>query len=373
MVREAVITAKRLIHPLYINGRFLTQPFSGVQRFATEISAALIRLSLSPTLLIPPNTPAGDFEASSLRVGRFAGQVWEQVELPFHASKGILLNLGNTGPLRLRRQIVVIHDCAVFTAPESYSWRFRTWYKAIQRRLVSAGIPIVTVSKFSRSEIVRHLGVPAEQIKVVPEGGEHILRVIAEPNAISEAGLQPGHYVLAVGNLAANKNLTILGDLARALAARGMTLAITGAIDPTVFKTSEQSPLPQPAVYLGRVSNGFLRSLYESAACFVFPSYYEGFGLPLLEAMACNCPVVASDIPASREVADDCALYCDPFCPADFVAAVTRVIDEPGLGDTLRAASAKRLTVFNWDNAARSLVEVAKAFEGNQRETRSGS
>ena len=120
----------------------------------------------------------------------------------------------------------------------------------------------------------------------MPEGADHVGRIVAEDEILSVNALQPGGFVLAVGTLAAHKNLVALGALARALAQRDVPLIIAGGLGGLAFKGGGASALPQPARYIGRVSDGQLKALYEAAACFVFPSRYEGFGLPVVEAMA---------------------------------------------------------------------------------------
>ena len=352
-----------MVTPTYLNGRFLTQPQSGVQRFAVEITAALARIWPSgslprPTLLLP----AGAEVASPLpvrRVGRRRGVAWEQLELPRHVADGVLVNLGNTGPLRVRRQVVVIHDTGVFGSPDAYSWQFRAWYKLLQRGLVRRGARIATVSEFSRTEILRHLGTPAVPPRVLPEGADHMHRIAADTSVLQQHGLEPGRFVLAVGNLAAHKNLAALGETARALDQRGLPLVITGGLDAGVF-SARRTPLPQPARYVGRVSDEELRGLYGTAACFVFPSLYEGYGLPVIEAMACGCPVVASSIPALREVCRDAALFCDPLAPEDIARQVCRVLDEPGLSQTLRQDGSRLVESLTWDAAAGALLELIR-------------
>lgn len=351
--------------PTYLNGRFLMQPQSGVQRFAVEIIAALARIwpagSLPhPTLLLP----AGPEIASPLpvrRVGRRQGVAWEQLELPRHVADGVLVNLGNTGPLRVRRQVVVIHDAGVFGSPDAYSWRFRAWYKLLQRGLVRRGARIATVSEFSRTEILRHLGTPPLPPQVLPEGADHMRRIAADTSVLRQHGLQPGRFVLAVGNLAVHKNLAALGETARALDGRGLPLVITGGLDAAVF-SARRTPLPQPAKYVGRVSDEELRGLYDAAACFVFPSLYEGYGLPVIEAMACGCPVVASSIPALREVCRDAALFCDPLAPEDIARQVCRVLDEPDLSRTLRQNADRLVEGLTWDVAANALLKLIRSM-----------
>ena len=180
---------------MFLNGRFLSQSMSGVQRFSLEITAAIDRLMAGgewPETVVltprPAETDAGGGAAPPYRrlqlreVGRMRGHLWEQTELPNAARGGILLNLGNTGPMLAgQRQVVVIHDAGVFDTPESYSLRFRTWYKALQHGLVRTGAQVATVSKFSRDRIVARLGLDPARIAVMYEGADHILRVPADP------------------------------------------------------------------------------------------------------------------------------------------------------------------------------------------------
>jgi glycosyltransferase involved in cell wall biosynthesis len=338
---------------LLLNGRFLAQELTGVQRFGLEMARALAQLG-PVEVLAPPDARDGAGLAVR-RVGRRRGQAWEQLDLPLHARGAVLVNLGNTAPLAHRPQVVVIHDAATMEFPAAYSWRFRTWYRWLQRGLAWRGARLATVSLFSRARIARHLGVDLAAIAVVGEGAEHLLRHPADTGLHARLGLE-GRYVLSVGSLARHKNLAALGATARMLAARGMTLVLTGSADPRVFATAA---LPQPARHVGRVDDAGLRALYERAACFVFPSLHEGFGLPAVEAMACGCPVVAARAGALPEVCGEAALLADPNDPDAIAAAIARVLDEPGLADRLRQAGRARAAAFTWEQAARRLAAVA--------------
>jgi glycosyltransferase involved in cell wall biosynthesis len=341
---------------LFVNGRYLTQPLTGVQRFAVEITAALKRQAPGRVIVLGPN--GADRNDASVRViGRRTGQMWEQFELPPHAANGVLINLGNTAPLWLRSQVVVIHDAGVFATPEAYSWRFRSWYKFAQKRLVNRGVRVATVSEFSRWELMRCLGVKPDHISVISEGADHMHDIAADYGAVTR--LPHSRFVLAVGNLAAHKNLASLSELAARLARRNVGLVITGGLASGPYATARRDVLPQPACYPGRVSDGELKALYERAACLVFPSRYEGFGLPAVEAMACRCPVVASRIPALRETCGDAAHYFDPGSPTDIAEQVCRLLDDRTLESDLRAASLARIRQFSWARAAKRLADVA--------------
>ena len=358
------------IKPIYVNGRFLAQPLSGVQRFAIETTAALGRSCVAagtprPIVLTPQPQPGGAVQSQDLAkagidlrvVGRLRGQVWEQIELPLYARDGVLLNLGNTASLRCHNQAVVIHDAGIYRSPETYSWRFKTWYRLMQSLLVRGRTKIITVSEFSRSEIVHFLGAKPGDIGLVTEGADHMQRIITDDTVLTRHNLKAGKFVVAVGNMAAHKNLRGLSQTAESLAVRGYDLVITGGLDTTVFNQRVDA-LPKPAKYVGRVSDGELRALYEAAAVFVFPSFYEGFGLPAVEAMTCRCLVVAADIPALREICSDAAIYCDPANPDDIALKVCSLLDHQVIQEQLHSAMRSRVAQYTWDATATGILNI---------------
>jgi glycosyltransferase involved in cell wall biosynthesis len=357
---------------VFLNGRFLGQSVSGVQRFSLEITAAIDRLMAGSewprTIVLTPRMGGADIGggiASSYKrlqlqeVGRLRGHLWEQTELPSAARDGVLLNLGNTGPMLTgQRQVVVIHDAGVFDTPESYSLRFRTWYKALQHCLVRTGAQVATVSKFSRDRIVARLGLDPERIVVVYEGADHILRAQADPGVLERHSLRPRQFALVVSNRVAHKNLAALRGAAAALERRGMVIAVAGASQAAVFQGIDGLGFAERR--LGRVSDAELRALYENAVCLLFPSRYEGFGLPPVEAMACGCPVLAAGGNAVEEICGDSALYFDNDRKQTIVDAIERLLDEPGLADTLRAGGWARAAGLNWDASARRLGDAVR-------------
>lgn len=351
------------LYPLYINGRFVTQSLSGVQRFATELSRALLALEGAGARMVVPVAGA-QLWPGARETGRLHGQAWEQWELPRQARDGVLLNLGNTAPLLAHRQVLVIHDAGVYSTPEAYSWKFRSWYKTIQAAVIRRGVPIVTVSEFSRTEIIRHLPVQVGQVNTMPEGADHVQRIVPDPATLDQFGLERGRYVLAVGNLAAHKNLPALALLAERLCFQGMRLVVAGNVLGGAFSAAGAQQLPAAAYYIGRVTDSQLKALYEAACCFVFPSRYEGFGLPAVEAMASGCPVVAADIPALHETCGEAALYCDPAWPDDIAAQVLLVCNDTALQSRLRAAGRQRVASMTWQRAALALQDIVSSHYG---------
>jgi glycosyltransferase involved in cell wall biosynthesis len=347
-----------------INGRFLGQRITGVQRFATEITHAIDAMAAEGLLpgarLLRPagGAPSPFPNLADEAFGRLRGQAWEQLELPGRARGGVLVSLGNTAPLAAgRRQAVVIHDAGAFDTPESYSVAFRTWYRSLHRALPRLGTRLLTVSEFSRGRIAANLGIAPGRIGVVHEGGEHILRDPADSAVLARHGLLPGRFALVVGTRAAHKGLGGLAEVQALLAARGLVLAVAGASDPMVFRNAGD-PAGQAVVPLGRVTDAELRALYEAALCLIFPSRYEGFGLPPLEAMACGCPVIAAAAAAVPEVCGDAALWFDNGGPRRLPDALARLLNEAGLAASLRVHGRARAAGFSWRGAAERLVSL---------------
>jgi len=358
--------------PIFLNGRFLSQTMTGVQRFSAEIAIAIDGLmekgAWPETTMLAPraasSTASREISSSYTRlglqeIGHSKGHLWEQTELAAAAREGMLISLGNTAPLLAgRNQVVVIHDAGVFDTPESYSWRFRAWYKSLQYGLSRSGAQIVTVSRFSRDRIAARLRLDPARIGVMYEGAEHILRNPADPGTLERHNLVRGKFALVVSSRVPHKNLAALHEAAAALARRGIVIAVAGASDRNVFQEIGEVGFAENR--LGRVSDAELRALYENAACLLFPSRYEGFGLPPVEAMACGCPVLATRGGAVEEVCGDSALYFDIGDRHAIIDTVERLLDEPGLASALRTSGLSRASILTWDAAARLLGDIVQ-------------
>jgi glycosyltransferase involved in cell wall biosynthesis len=360
------------VTPIFINGRFLTQRTTGVQRYAHALLGALDELLASNprarrfqfTLLVPPELKALPVLTAIRceRIGRLGGQLWEQFSLPLAARHGLLLNLCNRGPALLQNQLVVIHDAAVVAEPKGYSWAFRVFYRLLFAALRYRGAQIVTVSEFSREELGSRLGFRPERMHVVYPGADHIAEF--PPNtSIQRFGLRRGGYAFFVGSPHPNKNLGLVYNAFAKGHPPGFEIAVAGASAPGVFRDGPTSSAPWIR-HLGYVSDGELRALYENAGCFVFPSKYEGFGLPPLEAMSLGCPVVASNAAAIPEVCRGAALFFNPDDSQGLRVAVCSVMNDPGLREQLAVRGRQHAATFTWGASAHAMLDVIDTLRG---------
>ncbi|HEX7336619.1 MAG TPA: glycosyltransferase family 1 protein [Gemmatimonadales bacterium] len=355
---------------LALNGRFLAQRTTGVQRHARELVRALDRRldqddRIEATLYAPPDATL-DLALRRIRVRRVGwtrGHAWEQLELPLHARGQLLLNLGNTGPVLMRRQFVTIHDASVFAVPESYSTSFSRYYRLLLPFLGKRALRVLTVSEFSRNELVRWMGIAREKIRVTPGGHEHILAPSADRHVLSRHGLGSRPYVLAVGSLSRHKNLDAAAAAMRLLGRHEWDYVLAGPVNQRIFGSAASGP-SDLVVHLGYVSEAELRALYEQASCFVYPSRYEGFGLPPLEAMACGCPVVVSRAASLPEVCGDAALYADADEPQQLAAAIRRVMCEEGVAQGLRQKGRERAREWSWNASADKTLAAVREVMG---------
>jgi len=353
---------------IFINARFLSQSLTGVQRYATEFVKALDYLietgQIDDTkysfVLLGPKNIQFDLNLKQIpikKVGISKGHLWEQVELPFYARNGLLLCLCNTGPLLKRNQIVVIHDARVFALPQSYSFAFRSWYKLLLPNLGRIVKKVITVSSFSGSELIRYCHLNSAKIVVVSEGKEHILSTTRDVAVLKKNAIGDKPYVLAVSTLTRNKNFQAIVQAIENIKQVDFELVIVGGKNSQVYSQA-QTPLPEFVKHLGYVSDGELRALYEQASCFVYPSLYEGFGLPPLEAMACGCPVIVSNAASIPEVCGEAAIYCNPYSVEDIADKIEQLLADKSLQEEMRLKGIERAKAFSWDKTVQQTCAV---------------
>lgn len=346
---------------MFVNGRFLTRPITGVERYALELLVALDNLDggVGGREVLTPRVLHTDAETDRLRsptrvVGRWSGHRWEQLELPAASAGRPLLNLCNLAPVARRRQVTVIHDAAVFAVPETFSTAFRTAYRVLLPLVAARAQHLVTVSVFSQGELSKHLGISSRRISVVSPGVDHFDRVVPDPSVLKSIDASRP-FVLMLGSLNPRKNLAGLAAAATLLP--DIQFVLGGGANPSVYSTWD-GHLPSNVRPLGYVSDGELSALFGRASCFVFPSFYEGFGLPPLEAMRAGCPAVVARAASLPEVCGDAALYFEPHEPQDIAAQIRRVVRDTALQQELRERGRRRTARYTWRRAAESMTAV---------------
>jgi glycosyltransferase involved in cell wall biosynthesis len=309
--------------------------------------------------------------------------LWEQIVLPWSARGGRRLRIDvlhsphHTTPLLPCgcRRVVTFHDLTFFLLPERYPTTRRLYFQTITRLSARVADAVIVPSEAVRADVVRILGVPPGRLFAIPEAAGPAFRpqdTVAVEAVRRRYGLE-GPFVLSVGSLEPGKNRERLLQAFARLRARGLahTLVVAGQ---RAWRYEGEQPLAQrlgladSVRFLGHVPQADLPALYSAADLFAFPSLYEGFGLPALEAMACGTPVVASNVSAVPEVVGDAALQVSPLDVGALADAMERLLRDERLRADLRERGLKRAAEFSWEKAARRTAEVYEWAAGVRKE-----
>lgn len=267
--------------------------------------------------------------------------------------------------------VTTIHDLSFEHLPETFKLRSRAQLRLTVRRTARKAALILTLSEFSRRDIIETYAVDPERVIVTPAAAPTHFKPISAATELEKIRERYGigaNYLLSLGSIQPRKNLTRLIDALLWLRTTRPDdelpqLVIAGKrgwLDDEVFRAAQQDSLKECVKFAGYIPEEDLPALYSGAMCFVYPSYFEGFGLPVLEAMQCGAPVIAGNQTSLPEVAGDAALLFDPFDTRALGEAIARVIDHPEYRAELRARGLKRAAEFSWIATARLTL---KAYE----------
>lgn len=353
-----------LKNKVIINGRFLSQKTTGTQRTAQELSKILINDYDDYVVVSPKNIIHQDL-ANQLNVkiiDGFSGILWEQITLRNFLVKNdnpLLINFSFTAPFFYSKNIIFIHDL-IFQFKNWVSKSFHLYYSFLIPKLAKKAVHICTVSEFSKNEIIKKLQIEKNKIDVVY-------------NAISSSFSKKkykniyGNYILGVSTINERKNFD--GLIEGFLKSRNSDykLVLVGSKDKRIYSNIdfEKYKNTKNIFFTGYINDKDLIGIYSNAKLFVFPSFYEGFGLPPLEAMSCGCLTAVSNVTSIPEICGDSSIYFNPYDSDDIAMAINKGLTDENLKADLIKKGYKNSKKFNWSSSASKLNQIINKLKLN--------
>lgn len=342
---------------IIINARALSAPHAGMGHYIKEM---LRHWPDQPHTIRPRWMSSG-----------MSGHAWEQFCLPMHCRGSLLWNPANTGPLTIANQVVTIHDMAPLDHPEWSTKQFARWYRYLLPALARRSQAVITVSQYSKQRILHWSGVDASKVHVIPLGVDGRFHPLAAQNSESihaRYGIKTRHYFLTVSSIEPRKNLDGLvtaWQLARPRLSPEWSLVVAGARGVSrVFREVQFGKIDSSICLPGFIAAEDLPALYANAAGFIFVPHYEGFGNPILEAMASGVPTICSNCTSMPEVAGDAAVLVDPRDSANIADKIIELAHGDSVRQSLRVRGVERARGFNWQMTAQRTIEIL-ARHGN--------
>lgn len=357
---------------IYVNCRFLSQKITGVQRFAIEICRRLKLMYNNNFVFVAPYNISNTQIAKDLDViciGKNKGHIWEQIDLPIYLyKKGCppLLNLCNSAPIFYNQKFITQHDINYVRYPESFSFAFRLLYNKMVKYNTKHCIHIFTVSKHSKDELGLIYNINDKNITVIYNSVDNKFVHIYDENLASQ------NYVLAASSSPTpNKNFEATINAFFILQKKMPQIKLYIFGDCKSHKVSGKTMNVEhlkkhPNIrFLNRVDDKTLIKIYSNAKVFIYPSRYEGFGIPPLEAQACGCPVVSSLLSSLPEVLCDSAILCDPNDYEMLAESMESLIVNSELRETFIKKGYENLKKYSWDTSTRLMAK--NIFEKTQK------
>ena len=362
-----------------LDGLPLTSPKTGVGHYTLELARALAKSRPSSQFeLLYPSTYAsltGNESPANLQIKRVPvtvlGRRWWAAGLPWYIRQSKLeLFHGTNYEVPLWRQcpsVVTVHDLSLMLHPATHEQGAVARSRRRLPLMVRTADAIIAPTESVRREICEHFKVDGEKVFAVPEAARTSFQPVqfAETQAVRRRLGVGDDFLLAVGTIEPRTNLSRLVDafeeVTRRQPEKDLQLVVAGGagwLSESIFQRIEQSPARTRIVLTDYLEDDDLRALYSSCRAFVYPSIYEGFGLPPLEAMACGAPVIASRIPTLLETLDDAAHFFDPQSAGELAEAIIQVTTNHDLRQRLITTGLQQAAKFSWERTARLTLEV---------------
>ena len=347
-----------------VNGRFLTQKASGVHRYAFEICNELQKMGVDFYVITPSQINSDyQFEFKTIQCGSIKnGHLWEQISLPHYLKKNgnpLLISFTGCGPLFYNNQIITIHDLSHEIHPEWFSKGYYRFYHYMLPRIAKKSKAILTVSDFSKNEIIDCFKIPSDKIHIVHSNVP--FRDVPTPQELDnyQKPKDCERYILAVSNMDPRKNFSRLIEAFHQIKDKSIKLFIIGmkqkSFNDVNLESSENIYLP------GFVDDEELKKMYQNALLSVYPSLYEGFGLPPLESMTFGCPAIVSNIPALKEISEDAVLYVNPLDINDIMHKIEFLLENNDKREELRLKGFEQINKYSWSKSAKKVLEIIRS------------
>ncbi len=362
-----------------IDARLVSYIQGGISQYALRLLHAMAALNTGDEITVLESRKAGPEQIwpATLRRSRLATPPHhhrEQIALPMELlrfSIDVLHSPDFIPPFRRRcRSVITVHDLAFLRFPDLLTRESASYYGQIARAVESAD-QVIAVSHSTKRDLLELLSVDPEKITVVHSGVSPECRPLeaAELEAWRQELELPDRFILFVGTMEPRKNLpTLLRAFARVWKAHRVPLVVVGGqgwLNQELYRVREELGLGDEVRFVGSVEASRLVYYYNCAACLVLPSLYEGFGHPVLEAMACGTPVIASNVSSLPEIVGEAALLVAPDDVEGLAAAMGRLLADGGLRQRLIGLGLRRASLFSWEKTARETMAVYhKVVEG---------
>lgn len=363
-----------------LDGHMIGQGETGNETYITNLAYGLSRLPDVVCTAAVNNIPPADRKISGVSYYHLPSQNnWHRLLFglwkAYRDTHSDLLHVTYNAPFIFRRPVIIsIHDVSFKRYPHYFSPKDRFLFSTLFRLSINRADAIITISEHARKEITQFFPRVKDRIFVtslahsnifIPNLSKSKHRITVEKYCVKEP------FILAVGNLQPRKNLIrLIKAFSKSLkAVNNLQLVIVGKEhwrSSEVFQLVRQLGLKDKVVFTGYVPNEDLVSLYNLATAFVYPSLYEGFGLPVLEAMACATPVITSNISSMPEVAGDAAILIDPYQETEMSQAIINVLTDRNLASDLAERGYQRSQHFSWEQTARQTMNVYQTVLRNK-------